>query len=119
MTPALEYHEIQGIVEQHFPRYDSIPPRLIAVLADAAAKKAKTPLTDDQFEAVLDAARPLFLGLESNANTIEGMRESIRSGGHDISYLPLWFRTGTGWLSKEGRACLAYHMFEHAKKGLK
>lgn len=76
-------------------------------------------LDEAQLEEVLDAARPVFLALESGATSIEAMRTSIvRQGVRDLSFLPDWFTKGSGHLTKQGRAALVYYIFEHAKKKL-
>lgn len=60
-------------------------------------------------EAMIDAARPLFLALEAGATSIEDVREQMsHSGRTPIDHLPAWFRTGRGHLTKSGRAEIAW-----------
>lgn len=60
-------------------------------------------------EAMIDAARPLFLALEAGATSIEDVREQMSHGGRtQIDLLPDWFLTGRGHLTKSGRAEIAW-----------
>lgn len=81
-------------------------------LEEALANQRSLPEAND---AVVDAARPLFLALECGETTIEGVRSAISRGGYrSLDHLPEWFRTGTGHLTKAGRASVAYAMMRHA-----
>lgn len=66
------------------------------------------PLTEE----MIDAARPLFLGLECGVKTVEGMRDQLRGAlpRIDPATLPDWFRKETGHLTKAGRAIVAWHL---------
>lgn len=67
-------------------------------------------------EEMIDAARPLFLGLECGVKTVEGMRDQLR-GAHpriDPATLPGWFRKDAGHLTKAGRAIIAWHLMIEA-----
>lgn len=82
-------------------------------LVEAQVKKSVVPS-----EETFDAARPLFLALESGYTSIEDVRDAISHGGRtNIDHLPEWFRTGKGHLTKAGRAEIAWHMMHsaHAK----
>lgn len=75
-----------------------------AARASMSERKAVT-LTDE----MIDAARPLFLAMECGAKTIESVRSYFINSGHAIDRMPDWFKTGSGHLTKAGKAIVAWH----------
>ncbi|WP_369064750.1 PDDEXK family nuclease [Burkholderia gladioli] len=85
---------------------------LYSVPADAGEAVA-SELTD----AMIDAARPLFLALECGATSIDAVRHQMRQGGVNVDLLPKWFSRDSGHLTKAGRAIIAWHLMKGAQGG--
>jgi hypothetical protein len=80
---------------------------------DATEQADEAELTEE----MIDAARPLFLAMECGAKSIESIRDYfVNSGSTIVGALPEWFRTGTGHLTKAGKAIIAWHAMEAARK---
>ncbi|MDR8087834.1 hypothetical protein KPB05_10210 [Burkholderia gladioli] len=82
------------------------------VPADAGEAVAKG-LTD----AMIDAARPLFLALECGATSIDAVRHQMKQSGVNVDLLPKWFSSDSGHLTKAGRAIIAWHLMKGAQGG--
>ncbi|WP_369065273.1 rod-binding protein [Burkholderia gladioli] len=85
---------------------------LCRVPADAGEAVA-SEITD----AMIDAARPLFLALECGATSIDAVRHQMRQSGVNVDLLPKWFSRDSGHLTKAGRAIIAWHLMKGAQGG--
>lgn len=105
--------------KQGFPDMDEAEDGSWVLLSDVedalAAAQPPAAAEAEPTEAMIDAARPLFLALECGATSIEAVREHVSRGGRtSIDHLPAWFREEKGHLTKAGRAIIAWHMMRRA-----
>lgn len=104
-----------GADSETWPTHGNAPLAIAAVLANAQRKQIEIP---ELTEEMVDAARPLFQGLECGIKTVEGMRDKLCN--HipriDPATLPEWFRKETGHLTKAGRAIVAWHLMVAAAR---